>query len=145
MKETFITNSPDDLEVALGELEREEKSNGEFLESLMRSKAFTLLDRPWGGDVAGSHDVRLVTVEDEGDDDGKSRMLGLFTSPEKAQAIRAQAPDFQHVARVDVLWAFLHLESGCGVMVNPGQETSFRIPPEAAASLKQSVMKALDR
>jgi|GEM_PF-7002381 len=145
MNETFITNSPDDLERALDERQREKKSNGEFLEALMRSKAFTLLDRPWGGDVAGSQDVRVVTVEDEDGDEAGTRMLGLFTSAEKARAVQPRAPDFQHLARVDVLWAFLRLEPGLGVMVNPGQDLSFRIPPEVAGSLRQSVMKALDR
>lgn len=138
--EQFITNTPEDLEKALGELSRHEKNNGEFLEALMRSKAFTLLDRPWAGDMAAADDVRLVTVQDP---QGQGRMLGLFTSAEKARAVQPEAPAFEHLARVDVLWAMLRLEDGCGVMVNPGQDTSFRIPAQVAGNLRESVRKAI--
>lgn len=138
--EQFIVNAPEDLERALGELSRHEINNGEFLEALVRSKAFTLLDRPWGGEASASDEVRLMTVDDPEDE---GRMMGLFTSEEKAREAQGQAPGFEHLARVDVLWALLRLESGCGVMVDPGQDTSFRIPAKVAANMRQSVRDAI--
>lgn len=137
----FIVNSPEDLERALGELSRHEKNNGEFLEAMVRSKAFTLLDRPWSGELGDAEGIRLVTVSDP---KGEGRLMGLFTSEDKARAVQPEAPEFEHLARVDVLWALLRLEKGCGVMVNPGQETGFRIPPKVAGDLQASVRKAIE-
>lgn len=136
----FITNSPEDLARALDELSRKEKNNGEFLEALVRSKAFTLVDRP-REESADNESVRLMTVDDP---QGEGRMMGLFTSSANAQAMQAEAPGFEHLARVDVLWALLRLEPGSGVMVDPGRDTSFRIPAQVAENLKQSVRKALE-
>lgn len=136
----FITNSPEDLARALGELSRERMDNGAFLEALVRSKAFALVDR--SGDQSGDEDaVRLMTVDDP---QGEGRMMALFTSAGNAQALQAEAPDFEHLARVDVLWALLRLEKGCGVMVDPGRDPSFRIPPQVGESLQQSVRKAIE-
>lgn len=136
----FITNSPEDLARALDELSRNEKDNGEFLEALVRSKAFTLVDRP-RGESGDDEAVRLMTVDDP---QGEGRMMGLFTSSGNAQAMQSEAPGFEHLARVDVLWALLRLEPGCGVMVDPGRDTSFRIPSQVADNLKESVRKALE-
>lgn len=140
--DTFITNSPDDLAAALDSLARDEIDNGTMLETLMRSKAFTLLDRPSPGSGVPDEGVRLVTVDDPR---GEARMMGLFTSTEKAGVARAQSPGFEHLARVEVVWAFLKLEDGTGVMVNPGDDRSFRIPPEVAANLKQAVQQAVSQ
>lgn len=72
-------------------------------------------------------------------------MAGLFTSAEKAGAQRGESPGFDHVARVEVLWAFLQLDDGLGVLLDPGDERSFRIPPEVAANLKQAVQQAVNQ
>lgn len=141
MAESFVTHSPEELGEALEALAREEKSSAEVLETLMRSRAFTLLDRPWPGHAAADDGIRLITVEDPAG--GKDRMLGLFSSEDKALDARAQSPAFEHLARVEVLWAFLKLEEGAGVVVNPGSERAFRVPPEVAANLKQAVQQAV--
>lgn len=143
MAETFVRHSPEDLQAALEALAREEKSGGEVLETLMRSKAFTLLDRPWPGHAAADEGIRLVTVEDPAG--GDTRMLGLFTSEDRATAAKVQSPAFEHLARVEVLWAFLKLEDGSGVVVNPGDERAFRIPPDVASNLKQAVQQAVSQ
>lgn len=142
MTDDFIKHSPEELGEALEALARNEKTNGEMLETLMRSRAFTLVDRPSPGGGVPDEDVRVMTVEDPR---GQARMMGLFTSAEKARAGRAQSPSFEHLARVEVLWAFLRLEEGSGVMLNPGDDRSFRIPPEVAANLKQSVQQAVNQ
>lgn len=142
MTDTFVKYSPDELGEALQALARDELSNGEMLETLMRSKAFTLLDQaaPEGGQP--DEGVRLVSVEDPR---GETSMMGLFTSAEKANAAREQSPAFEHIAQVEVLWAFLKLEDGAGVLVNPGDDQSFRIPQEVAANLKQAVQQAVNQ
>lgn len=140
--DTFITYSPDDLAAALDSLAEDEIDNGAMLETLMRSRAFTLLDRPSPGGGVPDEGVRLVIVDDP---HGEARMMGLFTSAEKAQSARGRSPGFEHVARVEVVWAFLKLEAETGVMVNPGDDRSFRIPPEVAANLQQAVQQAVSQ
>lgn len=142
MAESFIKNSPEELGEALEALAREELNNGEMLETLMRSKAFTLLDRALPDSGEPDEGVQLVSVEDPR---GEARMTGLFTSTEKAAAARAGSPGFEHVAQVEVLWAFLKLEEGSGVLLNPGDDRTFRIPPEVAANLKQAVQQAVNQ
>lgn len=142
MSDSFVMHSPEDLGEALEALARDEKSNGEMLETLMRSRAFTLVDRPSPGSGVPDEGTRVMTVADPR---GEARMMGLFTSAEKARSARAQSPAFEHLARVEVLWAFLRLEEGSGVLLNPGDERSFRIPPEVAANLKQAVQQAVNQ
>lgn len=141
MAESFVQHDPEDLAEALEALARGEKESSDVLETLMRSRVFTLLDRPWPGHAAADDGIRLINVEDPGGSD--SRMLGLFTSEDKAMAARSESPDFEHLARVEVLWAFLKLESGYGVVVNPNDEKAFRVPPEVASNLQQAVQQAV--
>lgn len=143
MAESFVRHTPEELQDALEALAREEKTGGEVLETLMRSKAFTLLDRPWPGHASADDGIRLVTMEDPAGTD--ARMLGLFTSEERALAAKPQSPAFEHLARVEVLWAFLKLEAGSGVLVNPGDERAFRIPPDVASNLRQAVQQAVSQ
>lgn len=143
MAESFVRHDPEELAEALDALAREEKTGEEVLEILMRSKAFTLLDRPWPGHAAADEGIRLITVEDPAGTE--ARMVGLFTSEEKATAAREQSPAFEHLARVEVLWAFLKLESGAGVLVNPGDDRAFRIPPEVASNLQKAVQQAVSQ
>jgi hypothetical protein len=142
MTDTFVKYSPDELGEALQALAQDEKSKGDMLETLMRSKAFTLLDRPAPEGVEPDEGVRVLTVEDPR---GEARMMGLFTSAEKARASGAQSPEFEHLAQVEVIWAFLKLEDQMGVVLNPDDDRSFRIPPEVAANLKQAVQQAVNQ
>lgn len=140
MSEPFVKHSPEELGEALENMAGDQVDNGEMLETLVRSKAFTLLDRPWPGSAAADDGIRLINVEDPR---GECRMLGLFTSAEKAEAAKAQSPAFEHLARVEVVWALLKLEEGTGVLLNPADDKAFRIPPDVAANLKQAVQQAI--
>lgn len=143
MAESFVKLGPEDVEQALNDLAERKLDNTEFLQTLMQSKLFTLLDRPGGGAIAADKDdVKLLRIADE---QGGGKMIALFTNAENARESRSQAPGFEHLGRVDVVWALLHVDDGLGVLINPGLPHTFRIPPEGAAHLRQTVEQAIEQ
>ena len=84
MAESFVRHTPEELEEALQALAREDKSGGEVLETLMRSSAFTLLDRPWPGHAAAPIIGTLLHQLHMEDLDEDPARIGTFCRPRPA-------------------------------------------------------------
>lgn len=115
----------------------------EFVEALMSTRAYVLMNYPWDEQNALHPETRMLLVTD-GDAHDKP-LLALFTSPERAAEFLARAPQFPHAVKVDVPWAVLGTQDGCGIVLNPNSDLSFRIPPEGAAELRQQVEQLLPK
>lgn len=140
MEDKFVKLGPEDVEQAFQELINEKLDNTQFLETLMQSKLFTMMDQPPEGALASEKgNARMLRFQDAKSGD---EMVALYTEQEDARKAREQAPDFEHLGRVDVLWALLHMEANQGLMVNSKEGRAFRIAPEGVAQLRSSVQQA---
>ncbi len=125
------------LEEALISFHAGDTDAGEFVQALMTTRAYVLMNYPWDEQNRLHPETRLLLVTDG--DIQTQPMLALFTTAERASEFSAHAPQFPHAVKVDVPWAVLGVDDGCGIMLNPNSDTAFRIAPDGAAELRRQV------
>jgi hypothetical protein len=70
------------------------------------------------------------------DDDHPTR-LAIFSSRARAETFQSVFPSYQHVLKASFSDVLRVIESGTGIMLNPGQSAGMTIPPEGVIELKR--------
>lgn len=137
------TRTPDDpLTELLAEVRAGRRPQGEFLQLLLRSRICLLMSAPWDGRSIPDADARVLLVSDPGS--GTVEHIAVFSSRARAAAFQPNAPGFQPV-EVDAFMAFLGIRDGQGLIVNPRDRHGFRLPPKAAAQVRDAAHNVLQR
>lgn len=134
---TDKTHTPANLVEALDRFEDSKEGREVVLQTLLRSRVFVLLDKPWDGRSLPNTETRLLYVSDG--EDKQQAMLALFTDRARAEQVMPNMGEFRYVVEVDAPWALLSLVPSAGVRINPNVEPSFRILPNLAIELRKLV------
>lgn len=130
---TDTFQAANNLERALLEAQTGRLSVGEFLNTLLSSQVFVLLDKevaPNGWDNSASP---MVLSNHSG-----IPVLATFTSPERSDGWPAQLPQFSFGLLTDFRWLLRGVAPGVGVVVNPGLSVGLELAPERVAELRAS-------
>lgn len=111
--------------------------------AFIQSRVAVLLDRAWDGASAPDENTHLQLVSDG--PNRKQAMLAVFSSVERAQQFVKEHGGFEHAAEVDACWVLLGVREEQGIIINPNQQLGFRIDPEVARVLHQTMMDSLER
>lgn len=103
-----------------------------FLEFLLASQVFVLLDREIPEDDPRLTSNPLVLTSPRG-----YLVVALFTSPDRATPFLDLAPTFSYGLLVNARWLLTVLEPAVGIALNPGWSVGLEIPPDGFKSLKR--------
>ncbi len=131
------------LETALGQVGEEAESRGAALIAFVKARVWVLADRDPGSDPEALKSAQLSLVSDGPNQ--KQAMLAIFSSPERAGRFLKDHGGAPHVVPVEGPFAILAVPSQAGIVINPNQNPSFRIGPEAVSYLKDEMAHARDR
>jgi hypothetical protein len=123
-----------DLEQRLLEAQ-EGKIQGEvFMQELLVSQVFVpVKDDTTPGGIQRSTKATLLTLEA---DDG-SRVVAVFTSPERARPVVQTYPGFGGGILEDFKWLLEKVGTGVGIALNPGWEVGLDMEAGTVEQLKQ--------
>lgn len=121
---------------AKNELERKllaaingELSSEDFMRELLTQQVFIPIKDDRDSGVQGLQLTNKATPLLVEDDDG-SRILVLFTSPERAKDFLADVPGYSGGLLAEFSWIIERMEAGIRIVVNPGIELGMDIEPE---------------
>lgn len=122
-----------DLEVRLLQAQDGTLTAAQFLDGLLTSTAFVLLDKAIGEDGAWDESISpLVLTSESGEP-----MFAVFTAPERAGLWHEQLPQFAHAMPIAVHALLTGIGDGVGLVLNPGLDVGMEMIPDAVAQLKQ--------
>jgi hypothetical protein len=136
-------SDPHALETALGQVGEEAESRGAALVAFVKARVWVLADRDPGSDPEAIKSAQLSLVSDGPNQD--QAMLAVFSSPERAGQFLKDHGGAPHVIPVEGPFAVLAVPHQAGIVINPNQNPSFRIGPEAVVYLKDEMARARDR
>lgn len=111
------------------------------LTTLMRSKVYMVLDKPWDQGQAPPVGAQFLIVSDG--EDKEHPMLALFTDAAKVAAVPVENSGFQYPVEVAAGWALLGVPPGTGIRINPNSAPGFRILADLAAQLRTLAERSL--
>ncbi len=121
---------------AKNELERKllaaingELGSEDFMRELLTQQVFIPIKDDRDSGVQGLQLTNKATPLLVEDDDG-SRILVLFTSPERAKDFLADIPGYSGGLLAEFAWIIERMEAGIRIVVNPGIELGMDIEPE---------------
>lgn len=104
-----------DLEVRLLQAQDGTLTAAQFLDGLLTSTAFVLLDKAIGEDGAWDESISpLVLTSENGE-----AMFAVFTAPERAGLWHEQLPQFAHAMPIAVHALLAGIGDGVGLVLNP--------------------------
>ena len=131
------SNSPDfqaenHLEHALIEAQAGVLSVGEFLETLVSSQVFVLLNKEidsngWDNSVSPMILSNQKSVP----------VLVMFTSPERSDGWPAKFPNFSFGLLTEFRWLLQGVAPGVGIVINPGLLVGLELAPARVAELRE--------
>ena len=110
-----------------------------FMKQLIASQVFMpVIDDPTVGGIQRSTHAQPLVVQD---DSGISALV-LFTSPDRAKSfLEANYPDFKGGLLTEFTWVLEKMDTGFGIMINPGDELGIDIEPELVQQLVVSAAR----
>lgn len=135
------TEFKNDLERSMAAADTDVESRRDFLRILVKSRVIVLLDEPWDGRSLPHTGAHLMLVSDG--PNKKQTMLAIFTAQDKTEEFLNAETPYKHAVEVDAAWAMLGIPADAGAMINPNSPLSFRIAPDVASILRDTVQKAL--
>ena len=134
MNETeFFPTSP--LEHSLLKAKRDASSMGEFFTELVRSNVFVLADQAASPQSGFDSSINLCVLKNK----SGSSVVPAFTAREMATPWHERQPQFRYGILVDAASLINGLESGVGLVLNPGQPVGVEIPSELINRLQQQL------
>jgi hypothetical protein len=103
-----------------------------FMTALLESQVFMpVREAKTVLNIQRSQSAEPLTLDAE---DG-TKVLVLFTSPERAKPFVKDYPGYEGGLLTDFNWIFEHLGTGFGIALNPGSEVGIDIEPDSVAQL----------
>lgn len=113
-----------------------EAPQSDFLGTLVNSQVHVLMDKALGDDGRWDPSTRLCVLANDAD----VPLVAVFTAPERAALVRAQAPEFAHGLAVGTPWLMNGLEPDVGLVVNPGFEgATVELTPRMIGQMKDAM------
>lgn len=133
MEESQLRN---DLERQLYAAQVGDTPSEVFMKQLVDAQIFMpVQDDSAVGGIQRSTKAHPLVVQDP---DGLSSLV-LFTSPERAKPFLEHYPDFRGGLLTDFKWVLEKMDSGFGIVINPGDDLGIDLEPELVQLLAQSV------
>jgi hypothetical protein len=130
MTETFTPKN--DLERQLLDAQEGRLDGADFMHALLEASVFMPVRDDTGiRNFQRSDKAVPLTLEDE---DG-TRILVLFTSPERAKHFLQDHPKFEGGMLADFKWIMEKVGAGFGVTLNPGLDVGIDMSPEMLGEL----------
>jgi len=108
-----------------------------FMKQLVEAQIFMpVQDDSAVGGIQRSTKARPLVVQGP---DGLSALV-LFTSPERAKPFLEHYPDFRGGLLTDFKWVLEKMDSGFGIVINPGDDLGIDLEPELVQELAQSLV-----
>ena len=105
----------------------------DFLDKLLSSKVFVLLDKEIGPEGRWDPSINPCILNNA----ARAPVLAAFTTPELATPWHERLPQFGYGLLVNFAWVLQGLRPQVGVVINPGHKVGVELTPEAIARLKQ--------
>jgi hypothetical protein len=104
----------------------------DFMNALLESQVFMpVLEAKTVLNIQRSQSAQPLALDAE---DG-TKVLVLFTSPERAKPFVKDFPGYEGGLLTDFNWIFENLGTGFGIAINPGSEVGIDIEPDSVAQL----------
>lgn len=132
---------PTELEQVLLNFEDTLESRRQVLGTLIRTRVYVVMDKPWDSEHTLDPGSHLLLVSDG--ENANQAMLALFTSKEKIAAVPTADSPFQYPVEVDARWALLGVPKAAGIRINPNSAPGFRIDADLSAQLRGAVERTL--
>lgn len=113
----------------------------QVLGTLVKTRVYVVMDKPWDTQRALDPDSHLLLVSDG--ENKNQAMLALFTSKDKVAAVPTADSPFQYPVEVDARWALLGVPKSAGIRINPNSAPGFRIDANLSAQLRSAVERTL--
>jgi hypothetical protein len=131
MNQTFEPSN--DLERALVAAKQGQLPVHEFMQTLLSSKVFVLIDKEIGpSGIWDNSATPLVLSNSEG-----SPVLAMFTAPERSGEWPKQQPRFGFGLLTDFAWLLKGIERNVCIVINPGLTVGIEMQPSAVEQLKE--------
>lgn len=132
MTESFEARN--DLEHKLLDAQEGRLAIEDFMNALMEAQLFMpVLEARTVTNIQRSQHAQPLSL-DAGDG---TRVLVLFTSPDRARNFVKDYPGYEGGILTDLTWVFEHVGIGFGIALNPGQEVGIDLEPQSVAQLAQ--------
>jgi hypothetical protein len=121
-----------ELERLLARAQAGELAGEDFLRELLLAQVFMPVYEKY--QISGfqrSDQAQPLLLEGE---DG-SRLLALFTSPERAKPFLAEYPGYEGGLLAEFKWVLEKTGSGIGIILNPGYDLGMEMEPEMVQQL----------
>lgn len=135
MEESELRN---DLERQLYAAQVGDTPSDAFMKQLVEAQIFMpVKDDSTVGGIQRTTKAHPLVVQDQ---DGVSALV-LFTSPERAKPFLDHYPDFRGGLLTDFTWVLEKMDSGFGIVINPGDDLGIDLEPELVQQLAESVSR----
>lgn len=113
-----------------------ELSSEDFMRELMSGQIFIPVKDDRDSGIKGfQHTTRATPLVIE-DDDG-TKILVVFTSPERAREFLAGVPGYGGGLLAEFSWIVERMDAGFAISVNPGLEAGIDVEPEIIARMME--------
>ena len=123
------------LEKALLKAKSDGSSMGAFLTELVRSNVFVLADKAGYSESGFDPSINLCVLTNR----SGSSVVPVFTAQELATPWHERQAHFRYGILVDAASLINGLESGVGLVLNPGTTVGVEIPSDVINSIKQQL------
>jgi len=121
------------LEKHLMAVQQGERKVASFFDHLVDSEVIVLSKR----DVLEQHTPEDITALVLPAENGKPRMLAVFTSPELAVRVAKTYPEYRYGITTDFAWLLAHTSPGLGLAINPGWNLGLSIPSYGVLQMRE--------
>jgi len=113
-----------------------ELSSEDFMRELMAGQIFIPVKDDKDSGIKGfQHTTRATPLVIE-DDDG-TKILVVFTSPERAKGFLADVPGYSGGLLAEFSWIVERMDAGFAISVNPGLDAGIDVEPEIIAQMME--------
>jgi len=110
----------------------------DFLRLFLISDVYIMVDGEPQGNTLGDRRPMVLSTSVE-----LPKLMAVFSSPERAERMTQQFPEYSYPIRVDTNWVLHTIGTTMGIAFNPGWTMGFEIAPEGAQQLKIALDSAI--
>lgn len=121
------------LEQALFAAQRGELPVGAFMDTLLASKVFVLIDKDIGPSGTWDNSATPMVLSNQ----SGGPVLAIFTAPERSGDWSKRQPRFAFGLLTDFSWLLRGIAPTVGIVINPGLTVGLEMPPSGVLELKK--------